>query len=59
MAIVTPHAATASSSAPAGVLLAVMSTEYQTSSDLALAIVFMSTILSPLTVTMVIFLTRA
>ena len=46
------------SSVPVGVLLAVISMEYETSSDLASAIVFMSTILSPITVTMFIFMTR-
>jgi predicted permease len=46
------------SSAPVGVLLAVMSTEYCASSELALAVVFLSTVLSPLTVTMVMYLLR-
>jgi predicted permease len=46
------------SSVPVGVLLAIISLEYETDADLASALVFMSTVLSPITVTLVIFAQR-
>jgi predicted permease len=46
------------SSVPVGVLLSIVCQEYETHGDLASALVFASTVLSPVTVTLVIFLMR-